>query len=101
VENNCREKAFSNSTTTWYRSTPAAGPVTVKPPGSLETDPDSAVDDSTTAETRQPRLVEPPTRRRWTVSRIAAGMLAVLIAGLWWVARPTIDSRFVGTWIRA
>lgn len=56
------------------------------------------MNDPTTTDTRQPRLAGPPTRRRWSVLKTAAGVLAVVIVGLWWVARPRIDSRFVGTW---
>jgi len=37
------------------------------------------------------------TRRRHQVL-IAVAVLAVFIGGLWWVSRPQVDPRFVGTW---
>jgi hypothetical protein len=56
------------------------------------------VEDVMTADANQPRLVGPPTRRRLPIVKIVVAVLAVLIAGMCWLARPRIDSRFVGTW---
>jgi hypothetical protein len=56
------------------------------------------VDDPTsTPEVSQPHVVGPPTHRRSRWLRIAA-VVVVLIGGLWWLTRPKIDPRFVGTW---
>lgn len=53
---------------------------------------------TSTMDVSQPPLVSPPRRRRSRWLTIVAIVLAVLIGGAWWLSRPRIDPRFVGTW---